>query len=258
MVKGIEKFRDHFMRYSDRYLLIGGTACDIAFTDVGQAFRATKDVDVVLCIEKLDTEFARAFWEFIRAGGYEHAHAPSGEARFYRFTKPAKPDYPIMIELFSRLPDALRFDGEGAITPIPIGEDVSSLSAILLDDSYYEWLLSGRRAVNGIPIVAPTHLIPLKAKAWLDLRERKATGGAVDSGDIKKHRNDVFRLLAIVAPDFRATPEERVVVDIRRFLEEVADEQPPIDLRSHGLTSMSLSDALARLRAMYSPDGGWG
>lgn len=31
-------------------------------------------------------------------------------------------------------------------------------------------------------------------KAWLDLSERKAAGEDIDSKNIKKHKNDVFRL----------------------------------------------------------------
>ena len=44
-------------------------------------------------------------------------------------------------------------------------------------------------------------LIPLKAKAWIDLNERKVSGGQVDSKDIRKHKNDVLRLSALLLPD---------------------------------------------------------
>ena len=71
MVKGLEVFREHFRNYADRYVLIGGAACDIAMTGAGLAFRATKDLDIVLYVEALDTAFVQAFWEFVRAGGYE-------------------------------------------------------------------------------------------------------------------------------------------------------------------------------------------
>ena len=42
-------------------MLFGGTACDLALTEAGLQFRATKDLDIVLCIEALDAAFARAF-----------------------------------------------------------------------------------------------------------------------------------------------------------------------------------------------------
>ena len=37
-----------------------------------------------------------------------------------------------------------------------------------------------------------------KAKAWLDLTERKNAGENVDSKNIRKHKNDVFRLTALL------------------------------------------------------------
>ena len=71
MVKGLEIFREHFRDYADRYVLIGGAACDIAMTGAGLEFRATEDLDIVLYVETLDAAFVRVFWEFVRAGGYE-------------------------------------------------------------------------------------------------------------------------------------------------------------------------------------------
>ena len=79
MVKGLEIFREHFRNYADRYVLIGGAACDIAMTAAGLAFRATKDLDIVLFVEALDAAFVQAFWEFVRMGGYEVQEKSTGE-----------------------------------------------------------------------------------------------------------------------------------------------------------------------------------
>ncbi|MBK6723647.1 MAG: hypothetical protein IPG58_10380 [Acidobacteria bacterium] len=35
MVKGIEKFKEHFAGFDDKYILIGGSACDLAMAEVG-------------------------------------------------------------------------------------------------------------------------------------------------------------------------------------------------------------------------------
>jgi hypothetical protein len=43
-----------------------------------------------------------------------------------------------MLELFSRLPETVKLDMGGHLTPVPSSESTTSLSAILLDDSYYE------------------------------------------------------------------------------------------------------------------------
>ena len=57
--------------------------------------------------------------------------------------------------------------------------------------------------VDGIPVLSPTCLIPFKAKAWLDLKERKLNGEQVDSKNIKKHKNDVFRLAQLITVNTR-------------------------------------------------------
>jgi hypothetical protein len=46
MVKGLEVFREHFRDYADRYLLIGGAACDLAMSAAALPFRATKDLAI--------------------------------------------------------------------------------------------------------------------------------------------------------------------------------------------------------------------
>jgi len=104
MVKGLDLFRNHFRDFTDRYVVIGGTACDLVMGDVGLQFRATKDLDIVLCIEALDAEFAQAFWAFVKAGKYQVQETATGDKRFYRFQKP---DHccPRQFLISPRLPD---------------------------------------------------------------------------------------------------------------------------------------------------------
>lgn len=85
MVRGIERFKTHFAPFADRYVLIGGTACSLVMEDVGLEFRATKDLDIVLCVEALDSDFVTAFWEFIREGKYKVQEKSTGQKQFYRF-----------------------------------------------------------------------------------------------------------------------------------------------------------------------------
>jgi glutathionyl-hydroquinone reductase len=94
MVKGLDIFRAHFRDYADRYVLIGGSACDLAMTEAGLEFRATKDLDIVLCVEVLDAPFVNAFWAFVRAGGYQVQEKSTGQKQFYRFQKSASENYP--------------------------------------------------------------------------------------------------------------------------------------------------------------------
>ena len=99
-------------------------------------------------------------------------------------------------------------EDDAVLTPLPIDDEISSLSAILLNEAYYELLKTGQMMVDDISVLSPTCLIPFKAKAWLDLKERKLNGEQVDSKNIKKHKNDVFRLAQLItASDIRSLVE---------------------------------------------------
>lgn len=56
MVRGFESFREWFRGYEEQYAIIGGTVCDLLMMDEGLDFRATKDIDLVLIIEALNTD----------------------------------------------------------------------------------------------------------------------------------------------------------------------------------------------------------
>lgn len=212
--------------WSDQYVLIGGTAAFLSMSEAGLPFRATKDLDVVLIVEALTREFGEALWAFIKSGGYEiQQSSTQGKRSFYRFQKPTDTSYPAMIELFSRAPDALQPIETGHLTPIPLDEELSSLSAILLDEDYYAFVIAARRERDGLAWVDETRLIPLKAAAWLDLRDRKAKGEDVDSHTIRKHAMDVFRLSQLLTDETRIEISGRVRDDLIRFLTEAqADE----------------------------------
>ncbi len=249
MVEGLDRFGRHFESHSGQYVLIGGAACTLAMDAVGRSFRATKDLDIVLCVEALDEAFVGSFWDFVRLGDYKTQEKATGEKQFYRFKQPGSDGFPFMLELFSRVPDALTLRDASHLTPIPIDAAVLSLSAILLEGDYYEFILSGRQIVDGLPIVGPEHLIPLKAKAWLDLSRRKADGEQVDSRDIKKHKNDVFRLSAIIDPEFSTEIPPKVVADVTEFFRHMEAEE--IVLSNLGLGGQTRDSILAELRRIY-------
>ena len=217
--------------------------------NVGLQFRATKDLDIVLCLEVFDRAFAEAFWRFVEAGQYQINQTATGQKRFYRFLKPANEPYPVILELFSRVPGALSIEEGSHLTPISVDGDVSSLSAILLDAGYYDWIQSGNQVVEGVPIVGPEHLVPLKAKAWLDLCARRDAGEAVDSKSIRKHKNDVFRLFQVIDPERAVEPPTPIGSDIGSFLSHMATEQ--VDLKALGLGSIALESVLNGFRKLY-------
>lgn len=218
MVAGIEIFREHFKGYRDQYVVIGGMACDLLLNDAGLDFRVTKDIDMVLIVEAMTEEFAAAFWEFIEDGGYEARQRSTGKHEFYRFVEPAEAGYPSMIELFARPENNIKLDYQGDLIPLHVSDELSSLSAILLNEAYYSFLLSGRTTASNVSVLDALHLIPMKMKAWLDLTERKSRGEHVNTRDIKKHRQDIFRLFSLIDSDTRLEVPSEVYNDIQAFL----------------------------------------
>lgn len=249
MVLGLDVFKNHFKDFQGSYVLIGGVACYLAMEDAGVDFRVTKDLDIVLCAEVLDSAFIAHFWEFIKAGGYQNQQKSTGDKQFYRFDKPETEGYPFMLELFSRAPDQLEISGDAYLTPIPADEEISSLSAILLDDDYYQCIQKGKSLVEDVPVLGPEFILPFKAKAWLDLTQRKQEGQSIDSKAIKKHRNDVFRLSVLLAPNQLVELPDSIKKDMEQFLLSMNNEER-INLKDFGVTG-SLEDTLKNLRAIY-------
>ncbi len=250
MVKGLEYFREYFKDFQDRYILIGGVACDLVMNEAGLDFRATKDLDIILCAEAIDGVFVAKFWQFVKDGGYEHQEKSTGDKQFYRFNKPTNTEFPYMLELFSRKPDGLVLGDDNHLTPIPIDDDISSLSAILLDDDYYQCTENGRLIIDGVSILGPEYVLVFKARAWLDLTERKNAGEAVDSKNIKKHRNDVFRIFALLSPEQQVEIAEGIKVDMKKFVVAMSNEEG-LDIQQLGLRNLSLDDVINNLELIY-------
>ena len=248
MVKGLELFREHFKNYSEQYMLIGGTACSIIMEDAGLPFRTTKDLDIVLCAEALTDDFFKAFWEFVQAGGYIIRQKSDGKPQLYRFSKPVDKSYPSMLELFSRRPD-FHVAENVHLAPIPSDDEVYSLSAILLNDDYYAFIRQGVATINGISVVQANHLIPLKVKAFLDLRHRKLAGENIDSDAVAKHKRDIFRLLTVAEIVTKTTLLGDMKNCIDQFIAIVKED--PLVLKDIGITEFTFDELLNDLSKMY-------
>ena len=254
MVRGLDIFRSWFAEYADQYVLIGGTAASLTMEEAGLAFRATKDLDIVLHVEALTLAFGQAFWKFVETGGYEiRQSSDTGKPIFYRFQKPADQRYPVMVELFARAPDGFPLVEGSQLTPIPLDEALSSLSAILLDDDYYEFIMAGRRELDGLPWIGEDRLIPLKAIAWLDLNTRKEQGAKVDAKDVRKHLNDVLRLSQLLAPATRIPLMQKIGDDMTRFLRAVASD-PSVDPKALQIGDITVDELVARIAQAYELD----
>ncbi len=253
MIRGHKRFAERFQDFQDCYIAIGGLATHGVLHDEGLKFRATKDFDLILIIEALRPEFFKKFWSFIREGGYEVKQASENPRQYYRFKNPTSDEFPSQIELFSKLPDAIIVDGDIHITPIPAGEDQYSLSAILMDDTYYAFVKANTAMYHGIPIATQPVLICLKARAFLEMSRRKQAGDKIDSDEIRKHKNDVFRLAVTFTGTEEIVLPDSILSDLRAFVELMKQDPPNVKdiIKNMGITtaldSTTILTAMSRI-----------
>ena len=252
MVTGLDLFKERFAAYADSYVLIGGAACYVHEEASAQMPRATKDLDVVLVVEALSAGFVREFWQFVREGGYERRQRGADKHECFRFLKPQDKRYPKQIELFARAIGVLHIPEDAYLEPIPAEDELSSLSAILMNESYYRFTIAHSRLEDGLHVANAEALICLKAKAYIDLQARKKQGGDVDSDDIEKHKKDVFRLAPMLTEGAHYALPEEMEADMREFMTRVADELPNENfLHAAGLGAQRVEGLLDVLKRAY-------
>ncbi len=158
-----------------------------------------------------------------------------------------------MIELFTRRLDTLILPLDAEFTRISIDESIVSLSAILLNDVYYDLLKNGKKVLDGFSVIDFEALILFKLKAYLDLKERKkerkANHQPVDSKNIRKHKNDIFRLLQYVSPVQTFKIVDEIKVDVQSFIAQIYEDKP--DLKNLGIVKSDFESLLDVLRRLY-------
>lgn len=218
MVRGLDVFRDWFEEYPSRYVVIGGTACNLILAQYGAPERATHDIDMVIVAESFDEAFYRRFISFIKEGGYQHK-GKADKYVLYRFEQPSNESFPPKIELLSRRPEHLA-GIETDLGRFQTIDATGSLSAILLDDAYYDLLDRGIEVLEGIPVLGLHYLPVFKIHAWANLSDDKAAGKTVHSDEINKHRRDVLRLCALFEPGTEIAVPASIVSEVKRFVAE--------------------------------------
>lgn len=252
MVIGLDVFKKYFEDYSNNYIIIGGTACDIVLGDAGFQPRATKDIDIVLIVEALNSDFVQQFWQFIKDGDYSANEKSNGQRQYYRFCKPRKIGFPYQIELFSRAPDVIIENHNSHLTPIPVDADLSSLSAILLDDEYYNFMIHHSKFEDGLRFARIEALICLKTIAYLDIKERIKNGSREDAKQTRKHKADIFRLAVLLAPDSEFILPVLIQRNFNQFVKDISKELPDRAIfREMGLGTIDAKQIFEQLKKSF-------
>lgn len=84
----------------------------------------------------------------------------------------------------------------------------------------------------------------------MDLCKLKSSGKTIDSKDIKKHKNDVFRLYQILSLDTDIALPQSIADDLQMFFEKISDEPP--DLKNLGIRNASLAEVIGNLKKIYN------
>jgi hypothetical protein len=219
MVNGLETFRRYFKDYSRDYVLIGGVACELAMNRLQLEFRPTDDFDIVIVAENILQGYGRALKEFIRDGGYSvPLRESNGRPTFFRFLNPTREGFPAKLELATRKPIA---DWPWQLAPVDAGDAHSSLSAILFEPEFYQFIIDNAVLVNDISTLRLEGLIPSKCLAYLELKKKTNPSEKIRA-NMEKHLLDVFRL-ADVLPDGTFPVPEMVASAIRDMLTQLAE-----------------------------------
>jgi len=248
MVRGLDRFKKYFEEFPDSYIIIGGTACDIIIEEAGLNPRATKDIDMILVVEALNSDFVAKFWQFIKDGNYEHKESSADKRRYYRFMKPEEKGYPFQLELFARNLDLLDTGDDAYLTPIPVADELSSLSAILLDDAYYYFVNEHSTLKDNLHLANVESLICLKAKAYLDIADRVSRGVKEDRKKLRKHAADVFRLAIMLRQDDLFKLPDNIRDDLQLFVNKIAEDLPDKAIfKEMGLQNISAEMVLTQI-----------
>lgn len=188
---------------SDKYVFIGGTALMLLSRDADFGeIRATRDYDIVLLVKDSvgNRELFQRMWEYIDEGEYKVFKTKEGAPQYYRFTEPSNTDdFPVQLEFFSNAPEFIA-GNEERFTPLHVADDIQSLSSIIMDDTYYNFIVKQRRRIQDVISVTELGLIALKARAYNDLLERKEIDPRISSKNIDKHKKDIARVLDFISP----------------------------------------------------------
>lgn len=252
MVHGLKHFADRLADFKEHYVLVGGVAGDMLMDAIGGEFRATKDLDIVVFM-KPDQNFLSALAIYIKDGEYENKEKSDGSPQFFRFNKPRKSAFPKQIELFSKKPEDLRLLEDQHIIPVQNIEAGDQFSGILLEDEYYDLIKNNAVDGDNCKYITAVAQIPLKARAFNEIRDRAAKGISINERDIKKHRNDVLLFSAAlpVGGSFKlAGLPQKHLEEYIKIVSELADDDGIKDFCKQNNLG-NLPEVIASVKTFY-------
>ena len=222
-MQGLRKFKEHFRNYSNHFMIIGGTGCEMLFKNEGLEFRATKDIDIIITTPNLNIseKFRKHFYNFLSNGGYQIYKRDEEYHYYYRFESPEEEGFPSMIELFSRA--EFKHEEESEDRYMQLDTDINyHLSALIMDDNLFNTVLKNTIEIDNFNLPSPLAMIILKAFAWDELKTRKKKGDRIRSSDIKKHKNDILRLQGLLTEESKITVKKEILDNVVGIIKDIS------------------------------------
>ena len=162
-------------------------------------------------------EFTTLLKGYVKEGEYQDKQGTKDKKTFYRFKDPKNTAFPVQIEIFARNEEGLDLFEDQHIIPIKHDDETGYLSAILLEDEYFYLIRDNKTTLGGNPICTELAVMALKARAFNEMTKRKD-----DPKHIKKHRNDILKLVSRLSPNARCTLSGLPAKHMEDFLEELS------------------------------------
>lgn len=241
-------FAEYFKAYQKDYIVIGGLATAMVMNDLGFLSRATKDIDLVV-VSKNNEAFIKALLQFIHHGQYKTKERTDNPDRhnLFRFFDSPDLDYPEQIELFAIHDEDSAIIRDATIIPVDTPKFYPYLSAILLNQDYFELLIHHTNVIDGLHVATPSALIPLKMHAYNNLVSSR-------KGDAKKHLNDVIKLAAALSGEEKVILRGEPETDFDAFIPSLeALDQHHVEqvLKAAEIGSLSKNDIIDVLHQVY-------
>ena len=81
------------------------------------------------------------------------------------------------------------------------------------------------------------------------MKERKEIGEDIDTKNIRKHKNDIFRLIASVSPTSSIKISVEIQNDVIQFIDLIKEDKP--DLKNLGIRGVNFDEMLEIIESIF-------
>ncbi len=241
---GLNHFEEYFKDFRESYVVVGGFATLMLLEKQLEGHgKVTQDIDLVL-LTTASVEMAQKIKSYVTEGEYIIQKGQKDNFSYYRFVNPTVENFAKEIELFAVNDLSLVLDEGQRIIPIDPEEGLYSLSAIMLDNEYFEMIKNNIDNSNRVPCTNTLATIMLKISAFYDLKSR---------GDDKwkKHRRDILKLVLLLTGEEHLELKGRMVDAVKLFMEHLTTLDDKMIKNITSMVGIKQSDVYEALSGVF-------